>query len=153
MVDDEDYEVVSSFRWFAYVSGITKNYFRAARFSTTKNGQKKKMIHLPRFLLNAPDGMVVDHINGDTLDNRRSNLRICTTSENGMNATIGKRNTSGYKGVSGYPSKLRPWTAMITYQQQKVFIGNFDTKEEAALAYNKKAKEYFGEFARLNIIK
>lgn len=95
--------------------------------------------------MNPPEGLVVDHINGNKLDNRRSNLRICTQSQN-----LNGRNTNkGYIGVSW--DKFRgKWKANIGKDYQKIFLGRFDTAEEAARVYDEKAVELFGEFARLN---
>ena len=94
----------------------------------------------------------IDHINGNCLDNRRFNLRLCNNIENNQNRKIDKRNSSGYKGV--YFDKIRKkWVAEIKVNKCKKFIGRFINKEEAAIAYNKFAKKYFKKFAVLNDIK
>ena len=105
-----------------------------------------------RFIMKPKSNEYVDHINGDKLDNRKENLRICTKKENQRNQKVRKDNTSGYKGVALMAGKY--WRAYITSggSRQK-HLGNFKTKEEAARAYDEKAKEYFGEFARLNFPK
>ena len=96
-----------------------------------------------------PKGMATDHINGDGLDNRKQNLRICTHAENLRNRRLGKNNTSGYKGVSWH--KLHKlWYAHISHNKKLMSLGYFKDKEEAAKAYDRKAIELFGEFAKLN---
>ena len=105
-----------------------------------------------RLIMNAPKGLQVDHINNVGIDNRRFNLRLCNQSNNQANRGLDKDNTSGYKGVTFKKDKPRnkPWQAQINYKGKHYSIGYFATKEEAAKAYNAKAKEFFGEFARLN---
>ena len=103
---------------------------------------------LHRFILNAPEGVVVDHINRDKSDNRRENLRLCTQAENVMNS---KRvsGASKYKGVQ-FSKKYSKWTAYITFSGRGKQIGTYMDEVEAAKAYDKKALELFGEFAYLN---
>ena len=90
---------------------------------------------------------LVDHINGDVTDNRRSNLREATPSQNGANRRIGADNTSGYKGVSRDRSR---WIAHIKENRVTHTLGSFDTPEDAARAYDDAAVRYFGEYAALN---
>lgn len=109
-----------------------------------------------RAIIDAPNGMVVDHINGDSLDNRRSNLRLATSQENNRNAkkAAGKMRvmSSQYKGLSRVKDGLRSkkWRAMLAIDRKRIHLGHFNTEEEAARAYDAAAKEHFGEFARLN---
>lgn len=98
-----------------------------------------------------PEGMVIDHINRDTRDNRKANLRLVTQVENARNISPQKNNTSGYRGV-WYRKDLRKWQADIKVNYQKLYLGIYKTREEAAIAYNKAAIEYFGEYAVLNDI-
>ena len=100
-------------------------------------------------ILGTPKGLHTDHKDGDGLNNQRSNLRLATPSENGANRLVGSNNTSGYKGIS---QKDKKWGAQITKNQKIVYLGRFETKIEAAKAYNTAAKKYHGEFARLNTI-
>jgi hypothetical protein len=93
--------------------------------------------------------MQVDHINGNTLDNRKENLRICTQNQNGKNRLLNKNNVSGYKGVT-YKKANKLWCAQIVVNYHKMYLGLFTTAEAAALAYNEAAKKYHGEFAKLN---
>jgi len=104
--------------------------------------------------MNPPKGVVVDHINGDSLDCRRANMRICTNVENVRNSRKRSDNTSGYKGVSiDKETRLKKrWRAYINYKGKRMCLGRHMTKEDAAKAYNVAAKKYFGEFARLNVI-
>lgn len=100
-------------------------------------------------------GYQVDHINGDKLDNRRGNLRICTVSENRMNKPAPKNNKSGFKGVyliKNSQKRNKRWIAYISFNKKRVVLGYFFTKDEAVKAYNQGAKEYHGEFASLNQI-
>ena len=134
-VDDEDFSRVNQFKWC---------YTRSHGASYRRHG-KGMMMH--RFILDAPKYLEVDHINGDHTDNRRSNLRFCTHAENMRNSKMRRGNKTGYKGV--YLNGRR-WAARLQFNGKTIHFGQFNTKEEAAEAYNKGAKIYFGEFARLN---
>lgn len=90
-----------------------------------------------------------DHINGNTLDNRRSNLRVVTRTQNNQNVTIRKHNKSGYKGVS-LEKKTGRWVAVIQANNKRIHLGTFDTPEEAYAAYCEAAKKYHGKFARFD---
>jgi hypothetical protein len=102
-----------------------------------------KVTYLHRHLLSAPAGMTVDHINGNTLDNRLSNLRICTVSQNARNARV-KPHSSQFKGVH----RLRP--GFFQVRARGGYVGTYRDEVEAARAYDRKALELFGEFARTN---
>lgn len=109
---------------------------------------KKKLIHqlvALAFLQNPNNWKHVDHINNDTLDNNINNLRWCSIQQNNRNQRINCMNTSGYKGVS-YDKRRKKWSAAISLNDKSIFIGRFNTKEEAALARYNKSKELFGEF-------
>ena len=88
----------------------------------------------------------IDHINGDKYDNRLSNLRLATRSQNGCNNPLRSNNTSGYKGVS---ARRNGWLAQIKYEKQHIYLGDYPTKEEAYAAYCKAAEKYHKEFAHL----
>lgn len=141
IVDADDYEFLMQWRWFAENSKKNRYYARA--------NIKAKKIRLHRLILNDPQGFQIDHINGDTLDNRRCNLRIATHSQNNQN----RRKTKGrskYKGVYFY-KPYSNWRAQIQIDGVMKFIGYYPCEESAAKAYNEAALKYFGEFARLNV--
>ncbi len=140
LVDDEDFEWLNRWKWC-----MSKNNGYAIHDINTK--KLKERIRMHRLILDTPQGMLTDHINGDKLDNRRSNLRICTMKENTRNRRMSKKNTSGYKGVRWH-KRNKKWMVVI----KEKHIGQFNNKIDAAKVYNQKAKELFGEFARLNII-
>lgn len=102
-----------------------------------------------RYIMNCPEDMVVDHINGDRLDNRKSNLRICTQHQNNMAGSRKKNSKSLFKGVSPCHSSNK-WRATVTFNYKQYHAGYHDTEEEAGRAYDNKALELFGEFAKLN---
>lgn len=106
---------------------------------------------LHRIIMKASDNMVVDHIDGNPLNNRKSNLRICTRPENSRNQRIRNDNTSKYKGVSLDKSRKK-WLGYIGVNGKKTYLGSYNTKEDAAKAYNEAAIKYHGEFAKLNKI-
>jgi len=142
IVDDADYEWLVKRKWF-YSAGY------AARKSGRVLG-KSKLIYMHREIIQAPDGIEVDHIRtGETLDNRRENLRLCTTAQNQYNRKIQANNSSGFKGVHWQKQKQK-WCAQIKLHSHSIYIGYFDTAETAAQAYDQKARELFGEFARTN---
>lgn len=98
------------------------------------------------------DKPMIDHINGDKLDNTRLNLRSCNSSQNNGNAKVGI-NKSGFKGVYKTTNKSGKWMAIITHESTRKYLGSFSDKLDAAKAYNQAASEFFGEFARLNKVK
>lgn len=104
-----------------------------------------------RVVMDCPGDKLIDHINGDKLDNRKSNLRFATQSENMRNRKIAARTKSGYKGV-WFNSKRNKYIAYIKYKGQSKVLGSFDSAIEAARTYNVYAQKYWGEFARLNIL-
>jgi hypothetical protein len=140
-VDDDDYEVYGHLAWSLDSKGYAKHLF-----GEYPNYKMKK---LHRLIMNAPDNMQVDHINGDKLDNRKCNLRLCNNSQNQMNRGKQKNNTSGYIGVT-WRSDLRKWRAQLFINKKHIQLGYFDNPVDAALAYNSGAIQYHGEFARLN---
>lgn len=143
LVDDEDYERVSALKWFArYWDG------RWYVYRCVWRDGRSRTVHLHRFILNPPDDVEVDHRFGDGLDNRRANLRTATRSQNACNRPKHSNNTSGFKGVVRLPSGR--WAAQIGVRRQHFHLGVFTSAEEAARAYDQKATELHGEFARLN---
>jgi hypothetical protein len=139
MVDDEDYKYLNQFYW-------TSDEYRTVTSSLGKTG---KRFILARFLLNPPDDIEIDHIDGNRLNNQRSNLRFATSSQNKANRGPRKDNTSGYKGVSWHKQRNK-WTARIKANDKYQYLGLFSNKIDAAKAYNKAAIKYFGDYAWLN---
>jgi hypothetical protein len=119
------------------------------RYAARKERAGAPTILMHRVIVGAARGQQVDHINGDTLDNRRANLRIATHAENQRNRARSRNSLSGYKGVSP-PANGKRWTATIHAGDRRVHLGSFDTAEDAARAYDKAAREMHGDFARLN---
>lgn len=144
LISPEDYDFLSGSTWHVSNSGY------ACREITDGSKQMMHRVVAERSHGEIPEGMQVDHINKDRLDNRRENLRFATNSQNQANGTS-RVTKSGFRGVRASESGMR-WKAVITLNQEAQHLGYFDTPEEAALAYNDKAQELFGEFATLNIV-
>jgi len=104
-----------------------------------------------RFIMNPPKGVIIDHINGNPFDNRKSNLRFANKSQNAMNSKPRKNTASGHKGVSWHKI-VKKWRARINVNQKEIYLGSFNSKKEAILAYNLAATQYFEKFAKLNEI-
>lgn len=149
LVDDEDYEWLMQRRWY-YVS--TRSGYASTRET---NAQGRPItIYMHRLILNAAPDQQVDHINHDTLDNRRCNLRLATKTQNRQNQTKhrlyqGRATSSQYKGVS-WCNFRKKWTASITKDRIRKWLGAFTDEIEAARAYDSAAREHFGEFAHTN---
>jgi hypothetical protein len=142
IVDDCDYEYLSQWKWL-YSDGYAERKIRI--------NEKSKHIRMHQYILFAPDGMEVDHKNRSRLDNRRDNLRICTHSQNEANRSIFPNNISGKKGVS-WDKVNKKWRAVIEYNYKYIHIGRYKDINDASEAYNRKAKELFGEFAYVEAI-
>lgn len=143
LVDDEDFEWLNKVKWHARKGPAT---YYAARGVNTKG--KIKIILMHRVIMNAPKGMQVDHKDRNGLNCQKSNMRNCTHGQNQMNK-VGW-GASRYKGVSFW--QRGRGKVLIKAKIKKEYLGLFPTEEAAALAYNERAKELFGEFAKLNII-
>lgn len=123
-----------------------KWHLNAYGYASTKVDDKTTLMH--RIILAAPEELGVDHINHNTLDNRKKNIRLCDQADNSMNKPPAKRNKLGYKGV--YKHQCGKYMAQITYRNKSFYLGLHDTAEEAAKAYNNKATELSKEFAYVN---
>lgn len=145
LVDDEDAPLLDLYPWRAMP--IDDRFYVSA--SVWMSDQTNGTLLLHRLVMNAPDGMDVDHKNHNGLDNRRSNLRVCTRAQNLANTRPGRNNTSGYKGVS-WSKQHRKWAAYIKINYKRRHLGLFMEKRDAATAYNTAAYEAWGEFAYLN---
>jgi hypothetical protein len=139
LVDDENHEHLSKHNW--NTSRAKKDQFYA---QAVIGG---KIIRMHRLLCGAKQGDIVDHINGDTLDNRRCNLRIVDTSQNMINSKMRRNNTSGYKGV-GFSKLDNKWFAYISVDKKRIGLGRFKDKGDAIAARQKAEKEIYGEFLR-----
>lgn len=144
LVDDEDYEWLSAFRWHFSGKGYVSRSFW--------NGSGVSHERMSRMIMNAPKGKEVDHRDLNKLNNRRSNLRLATHRQNGCNtAFITTPKSSRFKGVSWIP-RLRKWTAYIGggVTKTRKYLGVYQAEEEAAQAYNQAALEMYGEWASPN---
>lgn len=139
LLDNEDFELVKNMIWHEATNGYAVN--TSTKFTT---------IYLHRLVTKAIKGDITDHINGNKLDNRKKNLRLCGTEGNARNRGKGKGLTSSvFKGVSWHPTQ-KQWRARVKIDGSEVMIGFFSNERSAARAYNKLASKLFGEFARLN---
>ena len=113
------------------------------------DSSKKKKVLFHREIMKAEQGVQVDHINGNSLDNRKSNLRVCSHAENIWNRSAHSNNTSGYKGVSKSDNK---WKACIKKHGKFYYLGVFDTPQEASEAYNSASKQLHEKFSHPSIL-
>lgn len=148
LVDDEDYEQLNKYKWYAHQN-------RGRWYAQCL----KQGVMMHNEILNPPSNYEIDHKNGDGLDNRRSNLRICTHKQNMQNRLPNKTSSSKHKGVSWKRGRIYKgkqyngkWRARIMYNDKNIHLGSFDSEIEAAKAYDEAAKKLFGEFARTNFI-
>lgn len=136
--DPEDYELIAGHTFKLTTNGYLYTYIN----------RKQTMMH--RIITNCPSHLFVDHINGNKIDNRKCNLRIVSKMQNCHNQRVRNTNTSGYKGV--HKVRSGSWHARVTYNGKRYSAGRHKRKEDAALAYNKLAKELYGEYARPNVV-
>jgi len=155
-LDDEDYLEFSKYKWHASYDLAGKVYY-AARKAKRQDG-KPTTIKLAReiMIFNKYDvsNRMVDHINGNTLDNRKINLRVCTNSQNQCNKSKQRNNTSGYKGVHRLKIKTKNkmyeyWVAKIKLNNRDIYLGTFKDNVQAYKSYVEASKKYHGEYARL----
>ena len=133
LIDRIDYDKIKEYYWSINSQGYAISVI---------NG-KHKRIHL--MILDKPNGFVVDHINGNNLDNRRSNLRICTYKENARNVRVSKNSKTGYLGIS--LTKFGRYRARITVDGKEVRLGNYENLEDAIKARKEAEIKYFGEYS------
>lgn len=143
LVDDDDFEVVSKYKWHLSFQADGAFYCRRWDRSIGKN------VRLHRQIIGATAEQIVDHINGDTLDNRKQNLRIATPLQNARNKRIAKNNTSGYRGVEWMPARKK-WRAVIRVEGKRRSLGCYTDILAAAAAYDSAARNIFGDFYRPN---
>lgn len=149
IVDDEDSDLLA-FNWSVVTNSAGNVY---AKRGVWENGQSK-LLAVHRIILERMVGYplspneLTDHINGDGLDNRRSNLRLATPAQNPRNRKLQSNNTSGYRGVSLQPNGK--WRARIKLNGKFIYLGTHATPEQAHEAYKVAAIKYHGEFARFD---
>lgn len=141
IVDDNDYKWLNKLNWYAC------RYNRT--FYVRRNKSYCDVMYMHRLILNAPKNKLVDHIDGNGLNNQRSNLRLCNHRQNLSNQKLRKDNKSGFKGVF-WNKRTKKWIANITTNYKSKRIGYFSNKKEAVKAYNQHAIIKHGKFARLN---
>jgi len=138
---DKEYAYLDRYKWSLNGKGYVVANFKV------DGGHKTKL--LARIVTLAPSDKQVDHKNHDKLDNRTSNLRVCTAHQNGMNKSVATTSSTGYSGVT-YVARDKKYQARIGWKMQRISLGAYSTALEAARAYNSKARELYGEFAHLN---
>lgn len=145
LVDDEDYEYLTQWKWHFWCG-------YAKRFGRVTEGENKRAVFMHRAILNPPDGVPVDHRNGDRLDNRRSNIRICTPAENARNCKLRKDSKVGIKGVIAikHSSGTVGYVARIRFNKEEHYLGYFADPESASAAYNAASVRLHGEFSWMN---
>jgi hypothetical protein len=142
LVDAKDFEMLTKWKWCATEAGYAEAYMRG--------GRAPKLAYMHRLIMLPDPGHEIDHINGDKLDNRRRNLRVCAHGEN-MRNQRSAFGSSRYKGVS-WDNLRGKWRAYIVRDSRQVWLGYFDNEADAARAYNDAAFEVHGEFSLPNVI-
>lgn len=147
LVDDEDFERLNQYKWTASKCG--NKVYAVRNQKVGKNKYKRILLHREIMgVSNKQRNICVDHINGDTMNYAKHNLRVCTRRENVLNQES-NRGKSKYKGVS-WCKQTNKWRAQIQYDGKHICCGRYTVEKDAAIAYNVKAKELFGDFAKLN---
>ena len=144
-IDLDDVEKVKPYTWSYSNPNLTKEY------AITQIKGTSRFEYLHRFIMDADSNTEVDHRDGDGLNCRRSNMRICTSGQNSMNSKKRENTSSHFKGVC-WAKNRNKWLAYIAKNHKTYWLGYFLTETDAAKAYNLKAKELFGDFARLNTL-
>lgn len=145
-VDEDDYNHLAQWSW-RYIDG----YACRSGYAINNDGKRiKRTIRMHSVVNNTQEGYETDHINGDKLDNRKSNLRSVTHSQNQMNRGVNKNSSSGFKGV-GWCKQTNKWRVSISIKGKFKNLGRFSSIKDAIEKYNQVAKVYHGEYVRLNI--
>lgn len=152
LVDDEDFERINKHKWYAHKQNKSGKIYaqRGIYIGGGRDNAIQITGHMSRLILNCPADKFVDHINGNTLDNQKNNIRISTRSQNNCNR-IGWGKTSKYKGVF-FDKESGKFRCVLKINNTTIQLGRFINEEDAALAYNNEAIKQHGEFAVLNII-
>jgi len=148
IVDDEDFEYLNQFKWYAMEKRRGDFYALRGRRRSEKGSRQ---IYMAREIMNNPKGLLVDHRDHNTLDNRKENLRICTKAENCRNQRKQNGCSSVHKGVSWH-IRRKKWQGKIKVNGKTIYLGFFVDEDDAARAYNASARKYFGFYACLNVI-
>jgi hypothetical protein len=146
IVDDEDYEFLNKWKWYAARAGNSVYAQRGVCINERIN-----IIKMHRVIMSSPVDLEIDHIDGNGLNNQRSNLRTCTRSQNMMNQKPRLNCSSKYKGVT-WNKRDNRYQARIIINYKNISLGYFKSEKDAAITYNSKALELYGEFAWLNEI-
>ena len=162
LIDEEDWEKVKGYTWSLSIKKTNTFYAKTQikhpsgeSISCKRDGKRPKVttLQMHRLIMDPiPDGMQVDHVNHNGLDNRNKNLRICTSQQNTWNAQkpkLNRESSSQYKGVSWY-KRYNKWVARGTHDGKRITLGYYNCEKEAARAYDAAAKELHGEYAHLN---
>jgi HNH endonuclease len=149
LVDDEDYDRVMTLKWHVCIIKATGRKYAAHNYKKRSRSRDVGVLLMHRFILNAPEGIEVDHRDGNALDNRRKNIRLATHAQNMANRPVRSDSTNGYKGVRKDGSR---WLVRIRIDGKMRHFGSFATIKMAANTYNELAKKIHGDFARLNLV-
>lgn len=147
MVDDRDFNILSKYKWYAKNKKSKPLLWYAARSYRSLGVSKTKLMH--REILKPSKNDFVDHINGNGLDNRRLNLRICNNSKNLWNSRVRKDNKTGFRGVHFCVQQNR-FRAQINVDKKPIYLGSFKTAKKAALAYLRAHKKFYKKFGYYN---
>jgi hypothetical protein len=150
VIDEEDFPLVNPYSWCTK-KGSTKRYVDTYLGKDENGKQKHQVMH--RMITDAPKGMLVDHKNGNTYDNRRANLRVCTSRQNNVNrGGPQKGNRHGFKGIwqKNDQKRIKRWIGAVRVDGKMIYTGYYETPEEAASARDALAVTHYGEFASLN---
>lgn len=147
LVDDADFDWLSRWRWQAHKAVVPPHSYYAQRSEARDDNGRRPYVSMHRAILGNPVGLIVDHKNGNTLDNRRDNLRACSPSQSCCNRRPFAGKAIPYKGVYGVG---RRFYALIQFEGVKHSLGGYATPEDAAKVYDQKARELHGEYARVN---
>lgn len=151
IVDEEDYDILAKHRWFADERTMKSGEKKVYAYRSVQKDYKRLSVYMHRQILDAKRNQCVDHLNGNGLDNRRENIRLCNYSLNNHNRIKKRGTTSCYRGVCRIKGTDK-WQSTISINSKLQRIGTFDTQEQAAIAYNEKAIELRGDDALLNIV-
>ena len=149
-VDNKDYKYLNKYKWYSMYVPVMNSFYAVRNIKIS--GNKQKLILMHRVIMKVPKGLEIDHINHNTLDNCKSNLRIATHSQNQMNHIKCKNKSSKYKGVS-WNKQNKKWMAYIYLNGKRTYLGLFRKEIDGAYAYDKMAKKLFGRYAYLNLAK